>query len=602
MGFQSLFKPQKLDREGVDLTNISVFGFCKRYIGKHRAKLSLILGFELLDAISINTISYAIKLIVDALTGAPAGDISAALPGFYLLVLLNLLYVVANRGSGLVEMLTTPQIRRSIHHDVYWHLQHHNHAFFLNQFSGALANRVSSAAGSFHILLRMTLMNLIPVIGAIITCLTLLGLAHWSLVTFALIWSFIFVGGSYFIALKINKLATTLATVRSATRGHIVDSITNILNVRLFAKHTNEQDFLVQHMDKELSWDFRVFKWAQVGRIFQETSNMVLMISLVFIAIWLVKAGQISAGELVMTFSLVFGVVAATNGLGNLINSWFEEVATLQEVLEVITKPHEIKDRKNAKQIKNIKGDITLNNVSFSYEKETVFQNLNLEIPAGQKVGIVGYSGSGKTTLMNLLLRLYDPESGSISIDAHNIQDVKQESLREQLALIPQDPSLFHRTLHENIAYSKPDASIEDVQNAAKKARAHEFIMNIDEQYDAKVGERGIKLSGGQRQRIAIARAILKDAPILLLDEATSALDSQTEKYIQESLVEIMQNRTVIAIAHRLSTLAHLDRIIVLDKGKIIEDGTHKELLEKNGHYANLWNMQSGGFLPENAD
>jgi ABC-type multidrug transport system fused ATPase/permease subunit len=273
-------------------------------------------------------------------------------------------------------------------------------------------------------------------------------------------------------------------------------------------------------------------------------------------------------------------------------SGFFQRLGEVEEGMEAISKPHSMVDRRNAIDISMGRSTIDLDSVDFSYEGNDVFKEFNLSILDGQKIGLVGQSGAGKSTLVSLLLRLYDIQSGTIKIDGQNISEVTQESLRRNIAVIPQDTSLFHRSLMDNIRYGNLDAS-----DDAVIAHAHDFIMDLPDAYDTMVGERGVKLSGGQRQRIAIARAILKDAPILILDEATSALDSESERLIQDSLRTLMDGKTVIAIAHRLSTISHLDRLIVMDKGQIIEDGTHENLLNQNGQYAKLWSMQSGGFL-----
>jgi ATP-binding cassette subfamily B protein len=276
------------------------------------------------------------------------------------------------------------------------------------------------------------------------------------------------------------------------------------------------------------------------------------------------------------------------------------ETGTIENALDLIKKGHDITDKKDAQPIIISHGNISFEHVNFAYhKKQPVFQDLNVTIKKGEKIGLVGFSGSGKSTFVNLILRFYDIQSGNILIDGHNIAQVTQGSLREQIAMIPQDPALFHRTLMENIRYGRLDASDEEVIQASKLAHCHEFIEKLDQGYESLVGERGIKLSGGQRQRVAIARAILKNAPILILDEATSSLDSVTEKLIQESLHRLMQGRTTIVVAHRLSTLADMDRILVFHKGNIIEEGTKEQLLKTNGHFAMLWNMQTDGFLPD---
>ncbi len=277
-----------------------------------------------------------------------------------------------------------------------------------------------------------------------------------------------------------------------------------------------------------------------------------------------------------------------------------EQVSIISKALETITETQTVQDISNAKKLKIKKGEISIKNLDFKYNKEWIFKGLNLEIKTGEKIGFVGLSGAGKSTLVHLILRLYDINSGKISIDEQDISKVQQDSLRAQIAMVSQDNSLFHRTLAENIKYAKPNATQKEIEKASKLAHAHEFIKSLEKGYNSKVGERGIKLSGGQRQRVAIARAFLKDSPILILDEATSALDTETEKVIQSSLTKLMKGRTTIAIAHRLSTLLEMDKIVILDKGKIVETGSHKALLKKkNGLYAKLWKMQSGGFLPE---
>lgn len=314
------------------------------------------------------------------------------------------------------------------------------------------------------------------------------------------------------------------------------------------------------------------------------------------------KDGMITVGDFALLLTLNISIIDMLWSLSRDIMQFSKLVGETRQGLEIALTPHEITDIPDAKPLVIKEGKVIFDKVKFQYKNTApLFQNKSVIIKSGEKVGLVGYSGSGKTTFVNLILRMYDIKEGNIYIDDQNIKEVTQESLRGGIAVIPQDTSLFHRTLMENIRYGKPDATDEEVIKAAKKAYAHEFIEKLPLRYDSLVGERGIKLSGGQRQRIAIARAILKDAPILILDEATSQLDSVTEEYIQKSLWDLMQEKTTIVIAHRLSTLLHMDRIIVFDNGKIIEDGTHEQLLSRNGHYKTLWNSQIGGFLPEKA-
>jgi ABC-type multidrug transport system fused ATPase/permease subunit len=323
--------------------------------------------------------------------------------------------------------------------------------------------------------------------------------------------------------------------------------------------------------------------------------------TLALLAGW--QAGIVSIGQVSAAIGQTFSLVGATWMFGFGVVMSADELGYIDDAIRMITRPHQITDAKGARPlaIGAEGGGIEFRDVSFTFGEQTIFSHMSLAIPPGQKVGLIGASGAGKSTLISLLLRLYDISAGEILIGGQNIAAVTQDSLRANIALIPQDTSLFHRSLADNIRYGRLDASMDGIEQAARQAHAHEFIARLPEGYATQVGERGIKLSAGQRQRIAIARAVLKDAPVLVLDEATSALDSESEKYIQDSLESLMQGKTVIAIAHRLSTIAHLDRLIVLDRGVIVEDGSHAELLARGGYYARLWSMQSGGFLAPEA-
>ncbi|MBU1292997.1 ABC transporter ATP-binding protein/permease [Patescibacteria group bacterium] len=320
---------------------------------------------------------------------------------------------------------------------------------------------------------------------------------------------------------------------------------------------------------------------------------------MLLVSVYLATKGILTAGDVILFLTMVALLEDQLTFIGSQFNSFAESWGTLKDSLTEITESHDVADVQEAEPLPIQKGSITLENISFAYAGGSVFKDLNLVIPAGQKVGVIGRSGAGKSTLMKLLLRHYDLPVGKILIDEKDIAEVTKESLRASIAVVPQEPALFHRTISENIAYGKIDATREEVVHAALQAQAHEFIETLPESYDTMVGERGVKLSGGQRQRVAIARALLKDARILLLDEATSALDSESEVLVQKALLTLMEGRTVIAIAHRLSTLRAMDRLIIFDRGEIVEDGTHDELIEKGGLYADLWNHQAGGFLED---
>jgi ATP-binding cassette subfamily B protein len=385
--------------------------------------------------------------------------------------------------------------------------------------------------------------------------------------------------------------------------GKIVDSVTNILNTKLFARLNFEREFLNGFLELEAETGRRTFWYMERIRWFQFTAAALLKIGIVYYALTLWDAGLISVGEFTMSMGLTLLIISDARNLTRRFLELFEYVGNIANGVETIVQTHEIVDSPNAVPLKVSQGRIEFRQVCFSYdENKTVFDNLNVVIESGQRVGLVGFSGSGKSTFVSLILRSFEPQSGQILIDGMDIQQVLIDSLHEQVSLIPQDPSLFHRSLKENIGYGRLEADDEAIAEAARLAHADEFIALMPEGYDALVGERGVKLSGGQRQRIAIARVMLKDAPILLLDEATSSLDSVTEKAIQENLDRVMGRKTVIAIAHRLSTIAHLDRILVFDKGRIVEDGEHEQLLALQGFYYRLWTMQAGGFLPEEAE
>jgi ATP-binding cassette subfamily B protein len=412
----------------------------------------------------------------------------------------------------------------------------------------------------------------------------------WILVHFSLTWIF---------TIKCAKYSHIHGEVRSELMGKIVDSLTNNFVVNLFYRFRYEKDQIAHSQKEELKTNDK----AQVYSVKMFAAMSVGFLAEIFIltgfaiSFWL--QGKISTGEIVQLFYTVWNlgmVIWVTSDKGP---EFFQSLGIANQALTIMQDPQDILDPPSAVDLVVDKGEIVFDNVSFRYGERKVFHNKNLRISAGEKVGLVGYSGAGKSTFVNLILRFFSLEKGRILIDGQDIACVTLESLRSQVALIPQDPILFHRTLEENIRYGKVEASQKEVIEAAKLAHCDEFIQRCPDSYATLVGERGTKLSGGERQRIAIARAMLNAAPILILDEATSALDSVTERYIQDSLEKLMQNRTTLVIAHRLSTLAKMDRILVFDQGKVVEEGSHLELLSKGGHYARMWQMQAGGFLPD---
>ena len=386
---------------------------------------------------------------------------------------------------------------------------------------------------------------------------------------------------------------------RSTLVGKIVDSLTNNFAVNLFSRFKFEKTHIEVYQKTEqqtnrqsqwyIQWMFSLMSFAFLIGIVSLNGFMIFS--------WI--KGKITTGEIIQIFNTTWNMIFIMWFAGEAIPTFFQSIGIAKQALSVMQDPQDVLDLPGASPLVVKQGEIIFDNVSFHYGEKKLFNNKSIHIRGGEKVGLVGYSGAGKSTFVNLILRFYPVEKGKIIIDGQDIAQITLDSLRKQVALIPQDPLLFHRTLEENIRYGRIDASQDEVINVAKLAHCDEFIRKCSDGYQTLVGERGTKLSGGERQRIAIARAMLAESPILLLDEATSALDSVTEKYIQDSLEKLMQGRTTIVIAHRLSTLAKMDRILVFDQGRVVEEGNHNDLLLKGGHYARMWRMQAGGFLPE---
>jgi ATP-binding cassette, subfamily B, bacterial len=510
--------------------------------------------------------------------------------------------VVFGRSAGLLQTILHPIHRQHIVRSLYAYLQQHSHRYLSSSFAGALAHRIAETSLGVTQTMQMMITEFMPVIIVYIVSTILLYRAYPPLAAFVGIWAVLFISISFWLATRCRIYSRKAAAARSETTGIIVDSVTNLTSSRLFARLGFERRYLNDQLKRELR-EVRKSNWySERIRWFQFISAAVLKIGTLYYSLSLWSQGKIAAADFVVATSLSLLIISEARNLSKRFLEFFEHIGNVANGVHTIIQPHEIIDRDNAINHAITKGSIEFRQVYFSYSSEkTVFTNLSVTIQPGERVGLVGFSGSGKSTFVNLILRLFDPQSGQILIDGVNIKDMTQEALHSQISLIPQDPSLFHRTLLENILYGRLEASEAELIEAARKAYADDFIAQMKEGYDSLVGERGVKLSGGQRQRIAIARVILKDAPILILDEATSSLDSITEKAIQDTLDSAMNGKTVIVVAHRLSTIAHLDRILVFDRGRIIEDGTHSNLLAKGGAYYRLWQMQAGGFLPVTA-
>ncbi len=582
----------------------SPWRFALYFYLKSRYTLLAIFIFEAAQAACTIMLPYAVKEIIDTVTIAntTGTDIFVTTQdALVLFALLNLGIVLFSRASGAALVLTGPKLRREIRMSLFSYLQHHSQRYFISHFAGSLANRIAEVSmSSMHALWTITF-DFYPLIIKSVVALIILFNASGELVLVLSLWLGIYIYVSYLLAKRCRSYSQDFAAARSLVTGKIVDSVTNVMNAKMFARRQYEEDYLTDYLNHEVNHALRTYWYMEKLRWFQFTAAMVLMVGIVGFALKIWSEGNLTVGEFSMVAGLAILLIEAARGLSRSFLEFFEYLGNISDGVSIFIQPHEIVDKPDAPNLIVDRGEIIFQDISFTYhEGLKVFENLSVTIAPKQQVGLVGFSGSGKSTFVNLILRLFEPQNGAIKIDDQNILGVTQDSLRENVSMIPQDPQLFHRSLMENIRYGRLDASDDEVIEAAKKAHAHEFILQTERQYDSLVGERGVKLSGGQRQRIAIARAILKDSPILILDEATSSLDSVTEKKIQLGLETLMKGRTVVVVAHRLSTISDMDRILVFDQGRIIEDGNHDQLLRRNGHYAHLWNMQAGGFLPEN--
>ena len=584
-----------LDREGLPATP---WGFILRVLrGRYRWALAGMLVGEGLHAGCGILLPLVLGRITNAVTGhlsdpgAVLGDVSSPVLVFAALCVGE---AVFGRLSSAVQLRLAPRQRHYIARALFDHLQRHSHRFFSDNFAGSLAHRIGEVSHGTNQVLWAALTEFWPMAIVISVANGLLIAEDVRLGAFTLLWSVAFVSISIVLARRTQPLAHAASSARSRTMGHVVDAVSNHAAVRLFARHEHERELLDKAYEQELDTVLRSNLAMERVRWFQFGAASLLKGGTVAFSVFLYSRGAIGVGQFVTAISFALLIIAEVRNLSRRFLDLFEAIGNVGSGVLAILRPHELVDDGSAVERGIAQADITFDGVSFAYpDGSAVFRGLSVHIPSGQRVGLVGLSGSGKSTFASLLLRLFDPDAGQIAIGGHPLESYTQASLRCQIGLIPQDPALFHRTLRENIRYGRPLAHDEDVERAARRAFAHEFIAALPGGYEAEVGERGVKLSGGQRQRIAIARVILKDAPILVLDEATSSLDSITEMQIQAALDEAMAGKTVVVIAHRLSTIAHLDRVLVFSDGQIVEDGAHAELLAQRGAYYRLWCRQA---------
>ena len=474
--------------------------------------------------------------------------------------------------------------------------------FHSNKFGGSLVSQTNKLVGAVESFWDTIIWSVLPLVISLVGSIIVLSTLLWQYALFLLIFSIVFSIVVYYGSKPMAKLTKKEAKSSNKLNGQLADVISNVLAVKSSGAEATEQKFFTKTVNSWRDSSLDVMRgFLKVSTIYSSI-NMVIKIGAIAFAVYAAQNNLVSVASVYLIITYTGSVAHELWNMNGIMRNYNRIIGNANDMVEILQTPTTLIDKSDSK-LKVTNGEISMDKIIFTHDEgqgDTLFHDFSLEIKPGEKIGLVGASGSGKTTLTKLLLRFADIDSGKITIDGQDISEVTQASLRAKIAYVPQEPLLFHRSVRENIAYGRPDATDAEIEEAAKKAGAYDFIIGLKDGFDTMVGERGIKLSGGQRQRVAIARAILKDAPILVLDEATSALDSESEALIQKSLETLMENRTSIVIAHRLSTIAKLDRIIVLKDGKIVEDGSHDELInKKRGVYAKLWARQSGGFIEE---
>ena len=583
-----------------------LIGFLWHFARQARWLFAALFVVELFVALSDSAVPWFMGRVVTMVTKTPPDRFVAV--GWPWLAGMAVVVVIVRPAVMLTRYLITNQAIAApftgmIRWQSHWHVVRQSWAFFQNDFAGRISNRVMQTGPSVRSTLTATITTVWYIVVYGISAIGLTAAADRWLAVPILLWFASYAALLYYFVPRMRERSKVSSIARSTLMGRIVDSYTNILTVKLFARANEEDRYVRNAVDRHID----LFKAAQrlltVFASILDVLNALLIAASGGLALLLWRYGKVEVGAIAMVLPLTLQLTNMSRQIAMRITEIFEDIGVVQEGMITIAQPLQLPDPAGARPLKVGAGRIEFKNVDFGYGREVgVLQNFNLTIQPGEKIGLVGRSGAGKSTVVNLLLRFFDLEAGAIAIDGQDISDLTQESLRSQISVVTQDTSLLHRSIRANIRYGRPTAGEEDIVRAAKLAHAHDFILDLEDWqgrrgYDAHVGERGVKLSGGQRQRVAIARVILKNAPILVFDEATSALDSEVEAAIQSSLGTLMAGKTVIAIAHRLSTIAQMDRLVVLEHGRIIEQGSHRELLAQNGHYAALWRRQAGGFI-----
>ena len=538
-------------------------------------------------------VQYAMKMLVDAMDSATRASAQVWAPLILFLVLItleNLLWRLGGWQGSRAIVASGVDIRL----DLFEHLTGHSMRYFNQHFSGALGNRITTTASATGEIFATLFWRILPPITDFLGAIIVLTTIRWQM-SVGLMFSVLFVAGLLILfGIRGRRLHNNYARRSSDASGKMIDVVSNVWTVKAFSARHREKNRLARELNREAKAHRRSWMYVELARVIHDMCLVITGAGMLVWSILLWRASSISTGDVVIVSTLTFRILHGSRDLALALVGTAQQFGIINETLKVIAQPHSVKDPDEYAQLNVESGGIQFNNVSYTYpDGHKVFDNLTFEIRPGERVGLVGASGAGKSTLISLMQRLDDIQEGQILIDYQPINLVSQDSLRSKIAVVPQDIALFHRSVYENIRYGRPDASKEEVYNAARNAFCDEFIRGLPKGYSTIVGEKGIRLSGGQRQRLGIARAFVKDAPILILDEATSALDSKSEKEIQSALASLMQERTVVAIAHRLSTLSSFDRIIVLKSGKILEDGPPEMLRANGGLFAEIWNLQA---------
>lgn len=579
----------------------SLISFMGKFVRMQSWSFFFIFLFSLIWSIDSTVWPYLLRLIIDTMTyydvdrtGAWAALKGLVIAGVCLWVFVEFCF----RYRDFLRARVFPKLEADIRMTMFDHIQHHSPKYFNEHFAGSLSNKISDMTTQITMILQSAML-FIPAIGSSLLVLLFFSRVNPLFAMILAVWIIAHFSICIFFTSKCVKYSTEHGEARSTLAGKIVDSFTNNFAVNLFSRFGYEKLRIASFQKIEQEKNHRAQNYIALMLLCLSLLFLVGIISLNGFLILFWMQNKISTGEVVQVFGTTFNVIMVLWVAGELMPQCFKSIGIANQALCIMQDPQDVIDPPHTPNLVVKQGEVIFENVSFQYDEKKLFDNKNIHIKGGEKVGLVGYSGAGKSTFVNLILRFYPIKKGRILIDGQDISHITLDSLHKQVALIPQDPLLFHRSLEENIQYGNIHASKEEVIKAAKRAHCDEFINKCPDGYATLVGERGTKLSGGERQRIAIARAILAASPILILDEATSSLDSVTEKFIQDSLEQLMQNRTTIVIAHRLSTLAKMDRILVFDQGKIVEEGSHDVLIAKEGHYARMWQMQAGSFLPD---